>query len=455
MKESMSITEEKNRNKEFEKKYYLQRNCTEKEFENLNFITSKIDQFIPIIGRLRKKIKSGENLLADSLPFAKEMIFIILIPLISTILQILLFESYVYKELDFTLFIIGISIFFILLLLFLEEIVIYAILTCITYAILDFYSINLNRGLVWIFAIPVVTIAFCWIVYAELKFRLKKGVYYKTRKTKPSKWIETHQIPFSKYLTRTFVIAVSFVMIVGAVLFLIIGSSFEILRRHSNQGVYSSYPEAIANSKAVQKLFIGKTTISNKIGDLSNLKILYIGTSKLKKLPPSIEKLVNVEELYLERNYLESFPLEIISLHSLTHLSLSCNFLKTIPSTIQNLEELKHLDLGHNHLKNVPLEIEKLQALEHLNLSYNELKNLPLSITKIESLQELHIDAELVVNLCKGKDSQEFIPFFYKLGFGLYIYGIDDLSSVNQTVINKTFSQHDYSYRSILKQSEW
>ena len=86
------------------------------------------------------------------------------------------------------------------------------------------------------------------------------------------------------------------------------------------------------------------------IGELTNLKELYITENKIATLPDSIGKLTGLNTLCLQRNKLTALPSSIGSLTALTTLDLNENRIVTLPTTIVALMNLKYLDLNHNRL---------------------------------------------------------------------------------------------------------
>ena len=55
------------------------------------------------------------------------------------------------------------------------------------------------------------------------------------------------------------------------------------------------------------------------IGNLTNLRYLYLSSNQLTKLPREIGNLTNLEKLYLSNNRLTELPREIGNLTNLEH----------------------------------------------------------------------------------------------------------------------------------------
>jgi len=117
-------------------------------------------------------------------------------------------------------------------------------------------------------------------------------------------------------------------------------------------------------------------TIPSEIGDLPILTVLGLtGTYECNKggcwwssqlsgsIPPEIGNLVNLKRLYLYDNQFTSLPPEIGNLVNLSELYLNGNQLTSLPPEIGNLENLWDLNLSGNQLASIPPEIGSLVNL--------------------------------------------------------------------------------------------
>jgi len=78
--------------------------------------------------------------------------------------------------------------------------------------------------------------------------------------------------------------------------------------------------------------------IAPEIGNLINLKRLYLYDNRLKELPEQIGNLVNLEILDLSSNSLEGLPFSVSNLANLKVLYLGGNKItQEVANTIQNL----------------------------------------------------------------------------------------------------------------------
>jgi internalin A len=167
---------------------------------------------------------------------------------------------------------------------------------------------------------------------------------------------------------------------------------------------------------------LGLTELPREIGELTNLRILYLRRNKISRLPTEIGNLTQLSELslaanpikelpaefwrlkslkrlWLDETQLPALPAEIGTLSNLTRLALHGNRLATLPAAIGNLVNLQELYLGTNQLAELPAEIGKLSQLKILTLDSNRLETLPPAIGNLVNLQELHLFKNQLVSL--------------------------------------------------------
>ena len=92
---------------------------------------------------------------------------------------------------------------------------------------------------------------------------------------------------------------------------------------------------------------------------------------KITRLPPEIGQLQQLRELYLNGNQLTTLPAAIGQLQQLQILSLVGNQLTALPAAIGQLQQLQRLDLSGNQLTTLPDEITRLRQLEWLYIENN------------------------------------------------------------------------------------
>jgi Leucine-rich repeat (LRR) protein len=135
----------------------------------------------------------------------------------------------------------------------------------------------------------------------------------------------------------------------------------------------------------------GLTSIPRELGQLTNLRKLYLRDNRLTMLPDTLGGLVNLRELSLSRNQLRSIPDVIGDLTSLRHLYLHHNQLASLPDPIGRLTKLRRLDLAYNELTALPNRFGQLIGLEALSLVNNQLKMVPPELTRLTKLLRLYL----------------------------------------------------------------
>ncbi|GEM_PF-6182049 len=130
------------------------------------------------------------------------------------------------------------------------------------------------------------------------------------------------------------------------------------------EDVYTDLSEAVKNQNKVCGLnLVGKMpgTFDPRIFQMTQIKVLRLGTNNLKVLPA-----------------------ELFNLKNLVNLGLIQNGLTMIPADIAKLTNLKILNLADNNLTTLPDEVSQLTALEQLVLSGNN-----FSVIEKKGIQQL------------------------------------------------------------------
>ncbi|RCJ41185.1 hypothetical protein A6770_08860 [Nostoc minutum NIES-26] len=143
----------------------------------------------------------------------------------------------------------------------------------------------------------------------------------------------------------------------------------------------------------------GLTILPAEIGQLSNLRELYLSNNQLTMLPAEIGQLSNLSRLDLSNNQLTTLPAEIGQLSSLSRLDLSNNQLTTLPAEIGQLFNLSLLYLIGNQLTMLPAVIGQLSNLSRLYLGDNQLTTLPAVIGQLCNLSQLDLEKNKLINL--------------------------------------------------------
>ncbi|ORX68905.1 L domain-like protein [Anaeromyces robustus] len=176
----------------------------------------------------------------------------------------------------------------------------------------------------------------------------------------------------------------------------------------------SSISDKIGNITNLKRLDIRENNIETLPDNIGNLNKLKYFNCKLNSIPEEIENLTNLQKLLLANNYLRIIPDEIGNLKNLNVLMLDNNCLESIPNTIDtdkvsvsfeqntiskyfSCTELKEkvcrtkiYSQVFSNINIFPSIITEITSLEKLDLSYNHLNIFP-GIEKLINLQELNL----------------------------------------------------------------
>jgi Leucine-rich repeat (LRR) protein len=97
------------------------------------------------------------------------------------------------------------------------------------------------------------------------------------------------------------------------------------------------------------------TEISERVGDLSRLRMLDLGHNKLRELPCSIGHLEELSDfLYLHDNRLTQLPDSLSRLQRLRYLNISESAFEVFPEVVTALRSLSELRVTDNRLTHLP-----------------------------------------------------------------------------------------------------
>jgi internalin A len=153
-------------------------------------------------------------------------------------------------------------------------------------------------------------------------------------------------------------------------------------------------PAEIGQLTNLRSLYLEKNQLSSlprEFGQITNLQMLYLGINQLSCLPAEFGQLINLKLLYLDQNQLSSLPREIGQLTNLQSLHLHNNQLSSLPKEIGQLTNLQSLHLHNNQLSSLPKEIGQLTNLQSLYLNNNQLGSLPPEFGQLSKLQSLYL----------------------------------------------------------------
>jgi len=158
------------------------------------------------------------------------------------------------------------------------------------------------------------------------------------------------------------------------------------------------------------------TFIPESLGDLTNLKYLFLQNNNIEQIPDTFGNLEQLKILNLSSNKVRSFPESFGNLASLEFLNLRENGLEVLPECIGQLSNLKNLQLVMNNLKTLPESIGNLQNLEILRLEMNPLEKIPSSLSNLERLKKLKLvghKLDMIPKEFYELNSLEYLVFEY------------------------------------------
>lgn len=127
--------------------------------------------------------------------------------------------------------------------------------------------------------------------------------------------------------------------------------------------------------------------ISEEIGKLQKLEILYIANSPIEKLPQALGDLESCTDLEIYNcPGLKAFPLQLARMKNLTQLNMAMNpqLAAAFPEGIKQIakgdagKSLQILYLGYNNIgPRLPKEVSEMKKLGKIDLIYNKLEELP------------------------------------------------------------------------------
>ena len=104
----------------------------------------------------------------------------------------------------------------------------------------------------------------------------------------------------------------------------------------------------------------------------------------IETIPESVGNLNDLRKLYLEWNQITQLPESFSNLTALVQLYISNNGLTGLPENFGDLDNLYILDLGYNQIEELPNTIIDLENLEYLWLFNNLLTRLPENFCDLE-----------------------------------------------------------------------
>ena len=167
----------------------------------------------------------------------------------------------------------------------------------------------------------------------------------------------------------------------------------------SLQGDFAELPDEIGQLTNLEDLSVNSSSlrsVSAKLWRLTKLQTLQVGAStgkdcKLETLPPGISNLSKLRELLLGGSRLRGLPEDIVELKNLKDLRIGYNNLSRIPPQVFRIASLEDLHLHTNLITEIPPEIALLRNLKSIELSSNRITKLPAELGLLPNLTSLSL----------------------------------------------------------------
>lgn len=161
--------------------------------------------------------------------------------------------------------------------------------------------------------------------------------------------------------------------------------------RNDRGGPFKTIADEFWKLRNLKQLYLSAKidTVSSEIKNLTNLTILSLRKSGIKKVPAEIGLLTNLNELRLEFNELSTVPKEIGNLTKLESLYLYSNHIETLPKEIENLTNLESFIIHTNRIEKIAFNIGNLINLRHIEFSSNKIDSISPEIGKLTKLSQL------------------------------------------------------------------
>ena len=210
-------------------------------------------------------------------------------------------------------------------------------------------------------------------------------------------------------------------------------------------------------------------TIPESIGQLDDLRSLYLEWNQIETLPDSFTNLTRLVNLYISNNQLTSLPENFGNLESLYILDLGYNQITALPNSILNLNILTYLWIFNNQIIELP------ENFCNLNLNWNDddtfgypyfasggnmlCENVPECVLNSDnfntSLEQYYYSVQITVEQeCEWLDNQNN---FSDLEFGIqsiYPNPFNPITNINFTLKDpKNISIHVYDIKGNLVQT--
>lgn len=226
---------------------------------------------------------------------------------------------------------------------------------------------------------------------------------------------------------------------------------------------FQSFPDAILTFKNLEELTISQKSpnwekekltfakLPEAIGQLQQLKKIYINGLALQELPESIATLTALEQLSVNNCDLRAVPKGIWHLPQLKYLWLSSNQLTHISDDI-NLPALQNISLDKNQFKTLPENLAKQPTLKKIDLKGNPLESLPQAFNEIT---EIGLPMEDKLRLLdfdyKGADGKGLVPWNDAMFWSQH--DTDLLPEIRSVIKENQLNEHAAALESMVKKA--
>ena len=132
----------------------------------------------------------------------------------------------------------------------------------------------------------------------------------------------------------------------------------------------------------------GVSNIPDNIGNLKNLKELYLNSDRLKSLPESLGKCINLRSIYINSNMLTKLPESFVRLKNLRIIHFETFNLKKLPSAFGKLRLLEEIDIFSGALTTLPESMGNLKNLKKLKIDAYNVKEQPSFLKRFSHVED-------------------------------------------------------------------
>ena len=137
---------------------------------------------------------------------------------------------------------------------------------------------------------------------------------------------------------------------------LLMGCAGQVAEEQAEPGTWVPNSKLLAQKDKLFELNLsdqGYTTLSDQLGEFTQLEKLNLKGNKLWDLPPVLGNLKNVRRLNLAKNELKELPAVVLEMTGIKELDLRHNKLEKLPEEIKKLSKLHTIYIGNNYFSDI------------------------------------------------------------------------------------------------------